>query len=198
MGFKNGTDGNVGIAIDAIRSASTSHHFLSVTKQGLSAIVATAGNECCHLILRGGAAGPNYSSSHIENYVAQLAKAGVCDRVMVDCSHGNSQKKHQNQILVARDIVSQLSSPNSTTANKIFGVMIESHLFEGAQKLPLCGIKSLSELKYGVSVTDACLSFEDTVATLNELRQGVQQRRALNAKVNDFGAIEESCVVDEF
>ncbi|KAI9003264.1 3-deoxy-7-phosphoheptulonate synthase [Gaertneriomyces semiglobifer] len=176
VGFKNGTDGNVSIAIDAMRSASAGHHFLSVTKQGLSAIVRTTGNDSCHIILRGGHDGPNYSAEHIRNYVAQINKAGVRSNLMIDCSHGNSKKDHNRQGLVAEDVSKQLAStaPDST-ADHIMGVMIESNLSEGRQNMPKEGPAAL---KYGVSITDACISWEQTVKVLDTLREGVKARRA--------------------
>ncbi|KAJ3014743.1 hypothetical protein HKX48_004981 [Thoreauomyces humboldtii] len=176
VGFKNGTDGNVGIATDAIRAASVGHHFLSVTKQGLSAIVSTTGNDACHVILRGGTDGPNYSADHIRRYRAQVEKAGLQPRLMVDCSHGNSSKDHKKQTLVAQSVAEQLSQqpgPDSTAEN-IIGVMIESHLKEGRQNLPAEGP---ANLEYGVSVTDACINWEQTVKVLDVLREGVRQRR---------------------
>ncbi|GAA6027568.1 hypothetical protein JCM8097_007927 [Rhodosporidiobolus ruineniae] len=174
IGFKNGTDGSLQIAIDAIGSASASHSFLSVTKQGISAIVETDGNSACHVILRGSNSGPNYSTEHVKKAAEGLAKAKLCDRVMIDFSHGNSNKNHANQPLVAEDVAKQLGSPE--TAENIMGVMIESHINEGKQSIPASGPAGL---KYGVSVTDACISWETTVQTLNALRAGVQARRQL-------------------
>ncbi|KAI8818602.1 3-deoxy-7-phosphoheptulonate synthase [Fimicolochytrium jonesii] len=175
VGFKNGTDGNVSIALDAIRAASSGHHFLSVTKQGLSAIVATTGNDSCHVILRGGNDGPNYSADHIRKFRAQVEKAGLQPRFMIDCSHGNSQKDHKRQGEVARSVAEQLSSTGpDSTADNIIGVMIESHLKEGRQNIPADGP---AKLEYGVSVTDACIAWDQTVQVLNTLRDGVQKRR---------------------
>ncbi|CAG8698736.1 7380_t:CDS:2 [Cetraspora pellucida] len=171
VGFKNGTDGNIGIAIDAIKSASTKHHFLSVTKQGLSAIVATEGNDCCHIIMRGGAKGPNYSAEHILEAAKKLEAAKLAPRIMIDCSHGNSQKVFSRQVDVVNDIAEQLKSQSG---NYIVGVMVESHLKEGRQDLPLEGP---SGLVYGQSITDACISWETTVKTLDVLREGVIARR---------------------
>ncbi|RKO85103.1 3-deoxy-7-phosphoheptulonate synthase [Blyttiomyces helicus] len=177
VGFKNGTDGNVGIAIDAIRSASQPHNFLSVTKQGLSAIVSTTGNKSCHVILRGGATGPNYDAAHVRTVRDQLQKAGLSTAMMIDCSHGNSSKDHNRQKLVVEDIVAQLRGPASdldSTANNIAGVMIESHINAGRQNVPAEGPAGL---KYGVSITDACMSWQDTIVVLDLLRAGVQARR---------------------
>ena len=176
VGFKNGTDGNVGVAVDAIRAASIGHHFLSVTKQGLSAIVATTGNDSCHVILRGGHAGPNYAAKHVREAAAQIKKAGLGPRLMIDCSHGNSSKNHRNQPLVAKDVADQLASAGpDSTADNVVGVMIESHLKEGNQKLDES--KGPEGLEYGVSITDACIAWEDTVKVLDGLREGVRARR---------------------
>ncbi|EGG08609.1 uncharacterized protein MELLADRAFT_71440 [Melampsora larici-populina 98AG31] len=176
VGFKNGTNGGVAIAIDAIRAASAGHHFLSVTKQGLSAIVSTNGNDACHVILRGSTDGPNYSAQHVESCSAQLSKAGLRPSVMIDCSHGNSQKQFARQVVVAEDISTQLAS--GKTAQNIMGVMIESHLKEGRQDIPAEGP---SGLVYGQSITDACISFETTIKVLETLAEGVRQRRATQA-----------------
>ncbi|CAG8469216.1 7969_t:CDS:2 [Paraglomus occultum] len=173
VGFKNGTDGNINIAMDALKAASVGHHFLSVTKQGLSAIVATNGNDSCHIILRGGNEGPNYSQEHVKEIISTLAAAKLCPRVMIDCSHGNSQKIFSRQVDVAKDIAEQLKS--SVTGDGILGVMIESHLKEGNQKLTSAGP---SALVYGQSITDGCISWETTVEVLDILRAGVQARRA--------------------
>ncbi|KAH6566887.1 hypothetical protein BASA50_002595 [Batrachochytrium salamandrivorans] len=167
VGFKNGTDGNVRIAIDAIRAASVGHRFLSVTKQGLSAIVETAGNTACHVILRGSSStGPNYHESDILACGKALQAASLHPAIMVDCSHGNSEKNHKKQSSVADEVARQLTL--SSTAPWICGVMIESHLKEGKQNLPV---------EYGMSITDACISWEDTVVVLDTLRKGVQARR---------------------
>jgi 3-deoxy-7-phosphoheptulonate synthase len=172
VGFKNGTDGRIDIAIDAIRAASHPHHFLGVTKEGLSAIVTTKGNKACHVVLRGSQHGPNYEAQHIRATVAQLANANLHTGVMVDCSHGNSQKKHANQLLVAKDLAKQMSEGNTD----IVGVMIESNLVAGRQDIPAHGP---SGLKYGQSITDACVAWEDTVGVLDQLAQAVRQRRAV-------------------
>ncbi|KAJ1958709.1 hypothetical protein EC988_000144 [Linderina pennispora] len=177
IGFKNGTDGNVKVAIDAIKSAESHHCFLSVTKQGLSAIVETEGNKHCHIILRGGADGPNYDEKYVKEYVAQLQKANVNARLMIDCSHGNSSKDFRKQPIVADSIREQLS--NSDTGDFISGVMIESNLVEGNQSIPADG--DLSKLVYGKSITDACVNWEDTVKVLDGLREGVRARRQRQA-----------------
>jgi 3-deoxy-7-phosphoheptulonate synthase len=167
MGFKNGTDGNLRIALDAIRAASQPHHFLSVTKGGVSAIVATGGNEDCHVILRGGAA-PNYDSASVQDACAQSAKANLACRLMIDASHGNSQKNHLRQLDVCRDIAAQIRQGEQ----RIFGVMVESHLVEGRQDL-VAG----QPLTYGQSVTDACISWEVTEPLLAHLAEAVATRR---------------------
>jgi 3-deoxy-7-phosphoheptulonate synthase len=167
VGFKNGTDGNVRIALDAIKAASQPHHFLSVTKGGHSAIVSTNGNEDCHLILRGGKA-PNYDRASIDAACREAGSAALACRLMVDASHGNSQKKHENQLAVARDLAEQLADGES----RVFGVMLESHLVAGRQDLQVG-----RPLVYGQSVTDACLGWEDTIAALDTLAEGVAERR---------------------
>ncbi|KAF9409257.1 hypothetical protein BGZ94_002010 [Podila epigama] len=174
VGFKNGTDGSVSVAIDAIKSASSGHHFLSVTKQGLSAIVSTEGNDSCHVILRGGSKGPNYEEGDIKVVADKLVQAKLPARIMVDCSHGNSSKIFSRQMIVAADIAKQLGS-SDLSGDAIMGVMIESHLKEGRQDIPATGPHGLV---YGQSVTDACISWENTVELLNNLREGVRQRRA--------------------
>ncbi|HEY2406069.1 MAG TPA: 3-deoxy-7-phosphoheptulonate synthase [Polyangiaceae bacterium] len=168
VGFKNGTSGDVQIAVDAVRSSAQAHRFLSVTKQGLAAIVATRGNPHCHLILRGGRNGPNYSAEAIAAAVAALDKADLRAHVMVDCSHANSQKNHQNQSNVARSLAEQVRAGNRS----IFGVMLESFLVEGRQD-----VTPGKTLTYGQSITDGCLAFSDTVPLLEELASAVQERR---------------------
>ncbi|PFH53967.1 hypothetical protein AMATHDRAFT_72987 [Amanita thiersii Skay4041] len=173
-GFKNSTDGSIGVAIDACRSARSGHVFLSVGKEGLSSIVETTGNPDVHVILRGGSKGPNYGAEHVQTAGHQLAKAGLPQKIMIDCSHGNSSKQHTKQPEVADDIARQLES--SDTCSLIMGVMIESNLVEGRQDIPAAGPIGL---KYGQSVTDACISWEQTVPTLERLRAGVRGRREL-------------------
>jgi len=167
VGFKNGTDGNVRIALDAIKAASQPHHFLSVTKGGHSAIVSTNGNEDCHIILRGGKQ-PNYDRASVDTACREAGAAALACRLMVDASHGNSQKKFENQVHVIRDIAEQLSDGES----RIMGVMIESHLAAGRQDL-VAG----RELTYGQSITDACLGWDETVGLLETLAEAVQERR---------------------
>lgn len=172
VGFKNGTDGNIKIAADAIRAASASHHFLSVTKFGHSAIVETAGNPYCHLILRGGKE-PNYSAVHVQEIKGKLEKAGLPKKVMIDFSHANSSKEYQRQLVVAEDVAAQIAGGEDA----IFGVMIESHLVEGRQDL----VKGNAST-YGQSITDACIGWDDTELVLRQLAVAVSARREKLAK----------------
>jgi 3-deoxy-7-phosphoheptulonate synthase len=167
VGFKNGTDGNIKIAVDAIRAAQAPHHFLSVTKGGHSAIVSTTGNEDCHIILRGGRQ-PNYDAASVDAASKGLAEAGIPARLMIDFSHGNSSKNPQKQLDVGRDIAQQLA----TGEQRIFGVMMESHLKGGRQDL-VPG----KPLQYGVSITDGCVGWEESRALLDELAEAVRKRR---------------------
>jgi 3-deoxy-7-phosphoheptulonate synthase len=171
VGFKNGTDGNVRIAIDAIRAAQSPHHFLSVTKGGHSAIVSTTGNEDCHVILRGGKE-PNYDAMHVDIAAKKIAAAGLAARLMIDLSHANSSKEFKRQIDVANDVAAQLAAGE----DRIMGVMVESHLIEGRQNLV-----PDKPLEYGKSITDACLGWEDSLAVLEILAQGVRARRLVEA-----------------
>ncbi|KAF7949344.1 uncharacterized protein EAE97_002853 [Botrytis byssoidea] len=172
VGFKNGTDGSLGVAIDAIGAVRHPHHFLSVTKPGVAAIVGTVGNEDCFVILRGGTKGTNYDAKSIGEAKAALEKNGVRQRLMVDCSHGNSLKNHKNQPKVAAVLAEQIAAGEDA----IMGVMIESNINEGAQKVPKEG---KSGLKHGVSITDACIGWDDTESVLEELANAVKQRREL-------------------
>ena len=172
IGFKNGTDGNIRIATDAIQSASRGHHFLSVHKNGQVAIVHTSGNQDCHVILRGGKA-PNYDAASVQAACADLEKSGLPPTLMVDCSHANSSKQHEKQRDVARDIGAQIAGGSRS----VFGVMIESHLTGGAQKFTP-GKDQPGALEYGKSITDACLGWDDSLATLAELSASVAARRA--------------------
>ncbi|MEZ5651213.1 MAG: 3-deoxy-7-phosphoheptulonate synthase [Burkholderiaceae bacterium] len=165
VGFKNGTDGNLRIALDAVKAASHPHHFLSVTKGGHSAIVSTKGNEDCHVILRGGTE-PNYDAASVDAACAESAKVGLPCRLMIDASHGNSRKKPENQPQVVADIAAQLAAGE----RRIFGVMIESHLVAGRQDLG-------GELVYGQSVTDGCIGWQESVAVLDTLAEAVAGRR---------------------
>lgn len=169
IGFKNGTYGNVDIAINAIKAASKPHHFLSVTKEGHSAIFSTAGNEDCHVILRGGIR-PNYDSVSVEDASNELRKNGLSPSLMVDFSHANSRKDHNNQPKVSTTVANQIANGSYD----ISGVMIESHLVAGNQKGE--GVDK-STLTYGQSITDACIDWEDTVKVLNQLSDAVEMRR---------------------
>ena len=172
IGFKNGTDGNMKIATDAIQAASRGHHFLSVHKNGNVAIVHTNGNKDCHVILRGGKA-PNYDAASVAAAAADLTAAKLPATLMVDCSHANSSKQHQRQIDVSKDIAAQISEGSTS----IFGVMVESHLEAGAQKFTP-GKDPVSGLVYGQSITDACINWDDSVAVLQVLSDAVAARRA--------------------
>src|SRR5947209_16865303 len=172
VGFKNGTDGNVRIAVDALKAARTPHHFLSVTKEGHSAIVSTNGNEDCHIILRGGKH-PNYDAASVDAAAKELAASGLEQRMMVDCSHSNSQKMYQRQIDVAREIARQVAAGEE----RIFGIMVESHLKAGRQDL-VPG----KPLIYGQSITDACIGWEDSVPLLKNLAEAVRKRRLVKAE----------------
>ena len=169
VGFKNGTDGTVQIAVDAIRSSAHPHHFLSVTKQSVAAIVETKGNEDCHVILRGGASGPNYSAERVAEVARRLEQSGLRPRVMIDCSHANSGKDYRRQPEVAHDVARQVSEGSRV----IFGVMMESFLVDGRQDM-----ESGSPLTYGQSITDACINWESTQPLLAELAEAVRARRS--------------------
>ncbi len=172
VGFKNGTDGNLQIAVDALRAAAHPHQFLSVTKQGVAAIVATKGNPDCHIILRGSAAGPNCDRASVASAVAVLAQSAQRERLMIDCSHGNSGKDPARQPAVAALIGEQIAAGQRA----LIGVMIESHLVAGVQKqTPGCA------LTYGQSITDACLGWSETVPVLEHLAQAVRARRTTAA-----------------
>jgi 3-deoxy-7-phosphoheptulonate synthase len=168
VGFKNGTDGNVRIAAEAIRAAQQPHHFLSVTKGGHSAIVSTKGNEDCHIILRGGSKSTNFDAASVEAACQELARNGLAQRLMIDASHANSQKRHENQLAVARSVAEQLEGGEA----RIVGMMVESHLVAGRQDL-VPG----APLVYGQSITDACLGWDDSVKLLDDLAAGVRARR---------------------
>ena len=168
VGFKNGTDGGVQVAIDAMRAAQGSHHFISITLQGHSAIFTTAGNEYSHVILRGGSDRPNYDRVSVAAVTEKLESSGLNPRLMVDTSHANSQKQYHKQVEVCRDIIHQIK----TGQDNIFGLMIESHLFEGRQDF-----KAGAELNYGQSITDACIGWEDSEMLLHELAEAVKAKR---------------------
>jgi len=169
LGFKNGTDGGVQVAADAIVAARASHAFMGMTKMGMAAIFETRGNDDTHVILRGGKSGPNYDAANVQACCAALQRAGLREQVMIDCSHANSNKSHARQVEVARDVAAQLAAGEQ----RIFGVMIESHLEEGRQDLQP-GVA----LRRGVSITDACLGWAQTRPVLEDLAQAVRQRRA--------------------
>jgi 3-deoxy-7-phosphoheptulonate synthase len=173
VGFKNGTDGNIRIAVDAIKAAASPHHFLSVTKAGHSAIVSTNGNEDCHVILRGGKT-TNYDAASVEAACAELGKSALAARLMIDFSHANSKKQFKLQLDVAHDVAAQMAAGEA----RIFGVMIESNLNEGRQDLT-----PGKALDYGVSVTDACLGWDDTLVALDVLANAVKARRIALAEV---------------
>ncbi len=167
VGFKNSTNGSIQVAIDAIGSASNSHIFLSITKEGKSAIFNSSGNEDCHVILRGGS-NTNYESSFVESTSKELEAAKKSKNVMIDMSHGNSKKQFKRQLIVNKDISDQISSGE----DRIFGVMIESNLEEGNQK-----IGPLEEIKYGQSITDACVGWNDTEIMINQLSTAIENKR---------------------
>ncbi|PWU25269.1 MAG: 3-deoxy-7-phosphoheptulonate synthase [Candidatus Rokuibacteriota bacterium] len=176
VGFKNSTGGGVQVAIDAVRSAEHPHAFLGVTEQGLCAIVETAGNPDCHVILRGGHTGPNYDEPHVRKVVDSLKAAGLAARLMIDTSHGNSSKDYRRQPQVAHTIADQVAAGEAA----IVGVMMESFLEEGRQELRP-GVAP----RYGQSITDACMSWEMTVPVLNQLAQAVRARRERRAETKD-------------
>jgi 3-deoxy-7-phosphoheptulonate synthase len=173
IGFKNGTDGNIKIATDAIQAAAGGHHFLSVHKNGQVAIVQTKGNRDCHVILRGGKA-PNYDAASVAAACKELDKAKLATTLMVDCSHANSSKQHEKQVEVAGDIAKQIAGGSRS----VFGVMVESHLNAGAQKFTP-GKDDAHDLIYGKSITDACLGWDDSLQSLELLSAAVKARRAL-------------------
>jgi 3-deoxy-7-phosphoheptulonate synthase len=168
IGFKNGTDGGVQIAIDAVRAAAHPHRFLGVTEQGLAAIVATGGNQDCHVILRGGEGGPNYDAVSVQKAASALKTAGVAARLMVDASHGNSSKDYRRQPVVVHDVASQVREGERA----IVGMMMESFLVDGRQDLVEPGA-----LRYGQSITDACMGWDMTVPVIAELAEAVRARR---------------------
>ncbi|MBW2229877.1 MAG: 3-deoxy-7-phosphoheptulonate synthase [Deltaproteobacteria bacterium] len=177
VGFKNATDGNVQVAIDGISSSAHPHHFLSVTKQGVAAIVATRGNDDCHVILRGGASGPNYSSVQVGEVIGTLEQCGLPPHLMVDCSHANSGKDHEVQPVVAKEVAGQVAAGS----HRIFGVMLESFL-QGGRQNHVSG-QDVSALRYGQSITDACMSWEHTLPVLEELAAAVRSRRGSTGQI---------------
>jgi 3-deoxy-7-phosphoheptulonate synthase len=173
IGFKNGTDGNIKIATDAIQAAARPHHFLSVHKNGQVAIVQTNGNRDCHVILRGGKA-PNYDAASVQAACAELAASKLPPTLMVDCSHANSSKQHEKQVEVAREIARQIEGGS----HNVFGLMVESHLVGGAQKFSP-GKDDAQALEYGKSITDACIGFDESLGVLESLAAAVRQRRRM-------------------
>ncbi|MGN6487728.1 MAG: 3-deoxy-7-phosphoheptulonate synthase [Devosia sp.] len=174
VGFKNGTDGNLRIALDAVKSASNPHHFLAVTKTGRSAIAATTGNDDCHIILRGGSKGTNYDAASVDAACKEAEKAGERQVVMIDASHANSSKKPENQPLVLADVARQVAAGD----RRIIGVMAESNLVAGRQDL-MPG----KELVYGQSITDGCIDWDSTVTALEELAEAVETRRHVTSQL---------------
>ena len=172
VGFKNGTDGNVDVALDGIASSAHPHHFLSVTKQGVAAIVSTQGNPQCHVILRGGKSGPNYSFEHVARVAEELRARGLPEKVMIDCSHANSGKKHEMQPEVAADVAHQIAAGS----HRVFGVMLESFLEDGRQDHD-DGVKGGGDIVRGRSITDACMSWARTEPVLEQLAEAVRKRR---------------------
>lgn len=168
VGFKNGTDGGLKVAVDAIQAASRPHVFMSLTKQGRSAIFSTTGNDDCHIILRGGKA-PNYDEASVKRAMEKLQKHKQNPHLMIDCSHANSEKDHARQLNVCRSVAKQISSGNQN----IMGVMLESHLVEGRQN-----VAQIEQLVYGQSITDACIAWDETEQLLRELAEAVKARRA--------------------
>ncbi len=165
VGFKNNVDGNLAVAVNAIRSASASHSFISVTEEGKVAVFRTEGNPHCHVILRGGTS-PNYDRASVAACEAELRKAGITENIMIDCSHGNSSKDFQKQVLVLEDVAQQFMAGNQS----IIGVMVESNLIEGNQPIP----DDLEEIRYGVSITDACVGWEATEVMLRRFAEVVK------------------------
>ncbi|KAH9886604.1 hypothetical protein F4778DRAFT_474070 [Xylariomycetidae sp. FL2044] len=190
IGFKNGTDGNLGVAIDAIGAAASKHHFMGVTKQGLAAITRTKGNEHGFVIMRGGSRGTNYDKESIQAAKETLTKKGQKQAIMVDCSHGNSNKDHRNQPKVAKVVGDQLREGEKS----IIGVMIESNINEGNQKVPPEGA---SGLKKGVSITDACIDWESTIQVLEDLAAAVRARREKNGIVSQNGSTARATPLEE-
>jgi len=177
VGFKNGTDGNLKIAVDAISAANHSHNFLSLTHAGQSAIFTTSGNQDCHLILRGGKE-PNYDGENVEVAANLLQRAGLPPRLMIDFSHANSLKQHERQLLVTQDVAGQVAAGDT----RIMGVMVESHIESGRQD-----IVPGQELQYGVSITDACIGWEDSVTVVEQLAEAVRLRRTVNGSGTKVG-----------
>lgn len=183
VGFKNSTSGDVQVAIEGVLAAANSHCFLGHTKHGQSAIFATTGNPCCHVILRGGRSGMNYSAASVSACCAQLSRVGLDQRVMIDCSHANSNKDPERQVYACKDVAAQVAAGD----RRIVGIMMESNLIAGAQKLGM-------NLVYGQSITDACLGWEDTFNLLRECAAAVRNRREVCKVINSL-QFESSGVV---
>jgi 3-deoxy-7-phosphoheptulonate synthase len=167
VGFKNGTDGNVKIAVDAVQAAAQPHHFMAVTKDGQAAVATTSGNGDCHVILRGGKL-PNYDAASVDAACAAIGKAGLPAQVMIDVSHANSGKQPENQPRVIEDLAARIATGEA----RILGVMVESHLLGGRQEL-----RPGQPLRYGQSITDGCIDWDSSVHVLQRLAQAVRQRR---------------------
>lgn len=177
IGFKNGTDGNIGVALDAVQASSKGHHFMGVTKNGLAAITTTKGNENCFIILRGGKNLTNYDAGSVAKAKESIAKSSNPNiKLMIDCSHDNSKKDYKNQPVVLNSVIEQVSAGEDS----IIGVMIESNINEGKQNVPP-GSEGKAALKYGVSITDSCVSWENTVDMLKSLANAVQKRREISS-----------------
>ena len=179
VGFKNGTDGNVKIAVDAVQAASQEHHFMAVTKQGQAAVATTSGNRDCHVILRGGKL-PNYDAASVDGACALIAKTGLPGKVMIDVSHANSGKQPENQPRVIDDLAGRIAAGE----HRILGVMVESHLTGGRQEL-----RPGEPLRYGQSITDGCIDWETSVQVLHRLAQAVRQRRRSEAAATLLDAV---------
>ena len=179
VGFKNGTDGNVKIAVDAVQAAAQPHHFMAVTKDGQTAIAATSGNGDCHVILRGGKT-PNYDAANVDSACAAIGKAGLPDRVMIDVSHANSSKQPENQPIVIEDIAARIAAGE----RRILGVMVESHLIGGRQEL-----EPGKPLRYGQSITDGCIDWDSSMQVLERLAQAVRQRRQVEAAATSLRGV---------
>lgn len=183
IGFKNGTDGSLGVAIDAVGAAAATHHFMGVTKQGLAAITKTSGNDDCFVILRGGTKGTNFDAESVKAARESLKKKKQAEVMMIDCSHGNSKKDHRNQPAVAQTIGDQLRAGEDA----IVAVMIESNIESGNQKAPGRGEGGLASLKKGVSITDACIDWDTTVQVLEQLADAVRTRREVRKQTTTNG-----------
>ncbi|MEO6926757.1 MAG: 3-deoxy-7-phosphoheptulonate synthase, partial [Rhodanobacter sp.] len=179
VGFKNGTDGNVKIAVDAVQAASQEHHFMAVTKQGQAAVATTRGNGDCHVILRGGKL-PNFDTVSVDGACAMIAKAGLTAKVMIDVSHANSSKQPENQPRVIDEVAGRIAAGE----HRILGVMVESHLAGGRQEL-----RPGEPLRYGQSITDGCIDWDTSVQVLQRLARAVRERRRREAAATLLDAV---------